>query len=236
MKTFKTLFRAGLLTGFLLVVLMSTQGCVSLTQQQFREAETGILEHESIAILRRKYNRRNETEESFIDCLFEQTSSKEGAIKVISDREFVDALFPWMENRTAPRKVEDMSSLYENELVRDKLEALDTRYIVWVDGTTQRTDQSGSVQCAVATGGVPACFGFLTWEADSSYEATVWDVSRGIVAGRISAESKGVSFVPAIIVPIPFIARTQASACISLATQLKGFIAGNDATDDNAEN
>ena len=222
--TFRTLILSGVLfVGFLLL-----PGCVSMTQQQFREADTGIEEGEVIAILRRKYRTRNETEESFIDCLTKETASGKGAIEVMADKEFVNALFPWFENRTAPRNIEQMAKVFENDNIRETLENIDARYIVWVDGTTQRTDQSGSVQCAVATGGIPACFGFLTWEAGSNYEATIWDIERGITAGRLSAEAKGMSFVPAIVVPLPFVARTQQRACNSLAAQLKDFIAGKD--------
>ena len=38
---------------------------------------------------------------------------------------------------------------------------------------------------------------------------------------RISAEAEGTSYMPAIVVPIPLIARVQASACDGLATQLQ---------------
>ncbi|MDE0251432.1 MAG: hypothetical protein OXI36_00440 [Gammaproteobacteria bacterium] len=228
MKLLQTTFRTIVLVGVFFLGYLVLPGCVSITQQQFREADTGIEEGEVIAILRRKSNTRNETEESFIECLTEKTSSGQGAIEVMSDREFVDALFPWFEPRSAPRNVDEMPRYFENENIRETLEQIDARYIVWVNGTTQRTDQSGSVQCAVATGGIPACFGFLTWEAGSDYEATIWDIDRGITVGRLSAESKGMSFVPAIVVPIPFVARTQASACASLAEQLKDFIAGKD--------
>jgi len=68
------------------------------------------------------------------------------------------------------------------------------------------------------------CFGFLTWEKDSSYEASVWDAHTAKTAGRVSSDAAGTSYMPAIVVPIPIIARVQNSACSSLADQLKQFV------------
>ncbi len=200
-------------------------GCVSNTLQQIREADTGILAHESIAVLSRKDTRRDQTETAFIDCLVDKTASGSKSVNVISNEEFVDQFFPWFEPRTAPLEVSDMKNVLKQEKISQKLDEINLRYIVWVDGTTERTDQGGTVHCAVATGGVPACFGFLTWEAGSSYEANVWDIREGVSAGKISSEAKGMSFVPAIIVPLPFIARTQAHACVAMSKQLKEFLA-----------
>lgn len=64
----------------------------------------------------------------------------------------------------------------------------------------------------------------MWWEKDSSYEASIWDLKRARSVGLISAEASGTSYLPAIIVPIPLIARTQAAACDGLAEQLKGFL------------
>ena len=97
------------------------------------------------------------------------------------------------------------------------------KYLVWIEGSTRRTDSGGSLTCTV-TAGAAGCFGFLTWENDSSYEASVWDVKTGKTAGRISSEAVGTSYMPAIIIPIPLIARVRSSACSSLAGQLKSFV------------
>ena len=213
-----------LLSACVLTTLVLTSGCVSTTLQEVREASTGIASHETVAVLGRKDQRRDMTETAFVDCVIDKTSSGKKAVTVISNDEFIDEFFPWFEPSTAPLDVSDMKTIMKNENVAKKLDDLNVRYMVWVDGTTERTDQSGTVQCAVATGGVPACFGFLTWEAGSNYEATVWDIEQGVSAGKVSSESKGMSFVPAIIVPLPFIARTQVHACTSMAKQLKEFI------------
>ena len=204
--------------------MLALQGCVSTTQEEFREADTGIGEGEVIAILRRISISQDDTEQDFLDCFVQKTSKGRDGFEVVSNQVFVDALYPWFEPLIAPNNVEDMAVLSQRNKIRERLESMGIRYIVWVDGATKRINQNGSVQCAVATGGIPACFGFLSWRAESLYEAIIWDVERKISVGKLSAESKGMSFVPAVVIPIPFIARTQSSACASLADQLKAFI------------
>ena len=217
-------FRKVCLIFVVLLGFLSVQGCVSTTQEEIRQADTGIGEDEVIAILRRARLSGDETEQDFLDCVVARTSNGSDGLEVISNQAFVDALYPWFEWRTAPNDVRDMEQYSRIDKIKHRLETMGVRYIVWIDGITKRENQNGSVQCAVATGGIPACFGFLSWRAESLYEAVIWDIERGISVGKLSAESKGMSFVPAIVIPIPFIARTQSSACASLANQLKDFI------------
>ena len=83
----------------------------------------------------------------------------------------------------------------------------------------------GSAQAAGPTGG--ACFGLTWWENLSAYKATIWDLDAGISTGTVSTSVNGTSVIPALIIPVPFIARTQAAACKGLSKQLKTFIAGS---------
>tara|TARA_B100000609_G_C17096952_1_gene372441 strand:+ start:169 stop:489 length:321 start_codon:yes stop_codon:yes gene_type:complete len=99
------------------------------------------------------------------------------------------------------------------------------KYIVWLDGNTDRAGGGGTMSCALGPGGA-GCFGFAWWQNDSKYEATVWDIENSRNEGNISADYSGTSFLPAIVVPIPLFARTQSKACKGLSDQLKIFLAG----------
>ena len=77
--------------------------------------------------------------------------------------------------------------------------------------------------CALFTPGGGGCFGFLTWENDASYEATIWDAKNKTVAGKVSSDAAGTSYMPALILPIPLVARVQSNACFGLADQLDTF-------------
>ena len=62
--------------------------------------------------------------------------------------------------------------------------------------------------CGMSPGSA-GCFGFLTWENDASYEASVWDTQEQRAAGRLSSDAAGTSYMPALVVPIPIIARCK---------------------------
>ncbi len=107
--------------------------------------------------------------------------------------------------------------------VADVVKDLGVRYIVWLDGDTETVAQGGSLSCAAGPGG-GGCFGFAWWQKDADYEASVWDLDGYETAGTVTADVSGTSFLPALVVPIPLIARTQSAACKGLAQQLKAFI------------
>ncbi|MEM8769801.1 MAG: hypothetical protein AAGE43_20385 [Pseudomonadota bacterium] len=207
-----------------LLCLAPLFGCVSATVQQVREASTGLDASEAIVVLGRKDRpSADETERHFINCVGERMGKGGDGLNVISEAEFRDAVFPWFEPRTAPANTSDLPEIMSTPVVSKRLRELGLRDLVWVDGSTVRTDSAGSMTCSITTAG-GGCFGFLTWENDSSYEATVWDVRSGQAVGRVSSDAVGTSYVPAVVVPVPLIARVQNSACNSLSNQLKTFI------------
>ena len=210
--------------AFVLIATYWLTGCVNTTIQEVREANTSLGSTESIVILSRKHKTSGETENDFVSCVSGKTGSGEDGLSVMSERAFMDELFPWFEPRTAPINMKDLTDVISRPLISEKIRAVGVRYLVWVEGTTQRSEESGALQCTVVSGGIPACFGFLSWESGSDYEASIWDINRGINVGKVSSEASGTSIVPALVVPIPFIARVQNQACISLAEQLKTFI------------
>jgi len=146
-------------------------------------------------------------------------------ISVVPEQEFVDALFPWFEPRTAPLRTEDLERLMSEQMVAEKIAEFGIRYIVWVDGFTETSGRTGSISCAIGPGG-GGCFGFGSWEDDSNFDARIWDVAQLSSVGTISADATGQSYLPAIVIPIPLIARVEANACSSLADQLKVFVKG----------
>ena len=214
---------AGAIAG-VIVITGTMTGCVTATVQEVREASTGINAGESVVILGRKHKTRGETETGFVSCVSEHIAVGQGAIEIMSEQDFQDAIFPWFEPRTAPLNVADLAGVISRPLVSERIQEIGVRYLVWIEGTTVRSAESGTVNCTMVSGGIPACFGFLSWENDSNYEASVWDVQNGIHVGRVSSEAMGTSFVPAVVIPIPIIARVRQSACTSLSDQLKSFL------------
>ena len=209
----------------LLLMLMSLSACVTARIEDNRVGNTGINDGEGIVILAKSYHLGNDTETDFIKCVSSTISKGSTAIRVLPTNTFKDLLFPWFEPRTAPADTKSLANLLTRSQVRDVFQNQNLRYIVWLDGNTDSSGGGGSMSCAIGPSG-GGCFGFAWWQNDSKYEATVWDVQDTKNEGNISAEYSGTSFMPAIVVPIPLFARTQAKACKGLANQLKIFIAG----------
>jgi hypothetical protein len=213
-----------LLSASILLTLFVS--CTSTTVDEFRQGETGIESDESVVILGRRQASDYETRSEFISCVGEGMNRGENAINVVPEQEFVDAMFPWFEPRTAPLRTQDLERLMAEDVIAEKMNDFGIRYIVWVDGSTVQSGRSGSLTCAVGPGG-GGCFGFGTWEDDSNFDARIWDVGGLTSVGTINADATGQSYIPAFFVPIPLIARVEANACQRLANQLKQFVNGS---------
>ena len=88
----------------LLVVLPAAMiaACTTARVEDVRVTSTGIQEGEGVVIMARSYHLGNETETKFIDCVGSAISRGSSGLRVVPNTEFVDALFPWFEPRTAP--------------------------------------------------------------------------------------------------------------------------------------
>lgn len=209
-----------------LVFLATLSACTSTTVDEFRSAETGIESYESVVILGRRQASNYETRSEFVECVGDRMARGDGAISVVPEQEFIDAMFPWFEPRTAPLRTQDLELLMAEDVVAAKMNEYGIRYIVWVDGFTETTDRAGSISCTIGPGG-GGCFGFGTWEDDANFDARVWDVGSLTNVGTINTDATGQSYLPALVIPIPLIARVEANACSRLASQLKLFVQGS---------
>jgi hypothetical protein len=204
-------------------------GCVSTRVEHSKNSRTGIAAHESVAVLARSYHKGNNTESSFLDCVADELDEGKQGMRVMGSDQFLDALFPWFEPRTMPQDVASLPTVLARPGVANAIEQAGVRYVVWVDGKTETTSEGGALSCAASTVG-GGCFGLLWWENDGAYEASVWDLRNAVAAGEVSSDAHGTSMVPAIVIPVPLIARTQTAACKNLADELKTFIRSEGAT------
>ncbi|WP_317933437.1 hypothetical protein [Halioxenophilus sp. WMMB6] len=209
-----------------LPLLMLAGGCTTITIDEHRIAPNYIEidDNQSVVVLGRRHSSDYETEPDLVDCVGDVLASGSSGLTVVPEQKFVDALYPWFEPRTAPMHVGDLKRYLQSPEIASAMDTYKVRYIIWIDGNTETTDSSGSIGCSITVGGA-GCFGFGTWEKESDYEAEVWDYQKLETEGQISADASGTSYMPAVIVPIPIIARVQTSACKGLGEQLKGFFA-----------
>jgi hypothetical protein len=213
-----------LLFSLCCVLLMSA--CTTTEIDEFRQGATSIGSDDSIVILGRRQNNNYETEGSFVNCVANVVGSGQNGISVVPEQEFLDAMFPFFEPRTAPMRTGHLKELMDLEVAAERMDEFGIQYIVWLDGITQRSQQAGSISCTIGPGG-GGCFGFGTWQDDSNFEAEIWDMKTLDTVGSISTDAMGQSYMPALVVPIPLIARVEANACSGLGNQLKQFINGS---------
>lgn len=218
----QTNVRPFLLLSSALLYLFVLSGCTTVVIDEYRESESQLTSDGAVVVLGRRHSSDYETEPELVQCIGEILAQGDDGIKVVPEREFLDRLYPWFEPRTAPMNMRRLNRLVERQEVAQTIDNYNIHYIVWVDGKTETTDSSGSIGCSIGTGGA-GCFGFGTWDKESEYEASIWDYDKRRLSGKISAGATGTSYMPAVVVPIPLIARVQANACKGMGGQLRNF-------------
>ncbi len=206
----------------LIISSLLVMSCSTTRIDQEVNAAYSIKDGESIVVLSDSYHTGNKTENDFMDCLNRSLSKNQDQFNIISTTEFQNIFYPWFEPSTAPQNIEDLPKLLGKQIIKNKLDELEIKYLVKVTGETKTNASSGALSCAAGPGG-GGCFGFAWWDDTSSYEASVWDLSQETSVGNLSANVSGTSVIPAIVIPIPILARTQSNACEGLTQQIVGF-------------
>jgi hypothetical protein len=196
---------------------------VTARLEPYKQTDAVIAEGEHIVVLARKQHSTHEAEEDFVQCISEGLADGKNGLDVHSSKDFEDRMYPWFEPSTAPLSTEDLTVLLARPGVLDRVKSTGVRYVVWVDGSTDRVASGGGITCAAGVGGA-GCMGLAWWEDDSRYDLTVWDVEEVESEGTIYADYKGRSVMPAIVIPIPLITRPQNHACKGLTDQLRQFL------------
>jgi len=205
------------------LVLIILSGCSATTTiDEYRPTDQPIFlnSDEKVVILGRRDAGHYETDREFIECVGKKVTS--GKVKVLPEQQFIDAIYPWFEPRTAPKGLPRLKRLMQQRSIKAKVDALSIRYLVWLDGSTETTGQGGSMSCAIGPGG-GGCLGFAQWDKLSVYEATVWDLEELVEKGRLRVDSEGTSYLIGAVAPIPLLTPVKNDACNSLGNQLKSF-------------
>ena len=206
------------------LVMALTAGCgVTSRLEPYKQTSAVIQDGEQVVVLARKHHASHETEHDFVQCVSEALGDSDRNILVHDSTQFENMMYPWFEPSTAPLSTADLSELLDRPGVMARVRDTGVRFVVWLDGSTDRVASGGGITCAAGVGGA-GCMGLAWWEDDSRYDATVWDIQELSSAGTIHADVRGRSVMPAIIVPLPFIARPQAHACRGLTEQLEQFL------------
>lgn len=225
-------------------------GCMTAKTEELRQAPTKISANQTVVIVAKPHLEGVGTEQKFLDCVERElvgqpfsagvseadqkgkaveprSSIPNSPFQLFAGRRFMDSFYPWLEPSTAPADASGFVGFLKRPGVADRVRDLNVRYLVWIDGTTRKTEGGGGYSCFIAPGGA-GCLGLGWWEKQSDYEATVWDLESGISAGTVSTDIRGRSVMIGVIAPIPLVSPVQNTACNRLAGQLKQFLTGTD--------
>ena len=211
--------------NILLLLIITAVGCSTTRIDEEVNTAFTISGDESIVLLSNSYHTGNQTELDFMDCLNNSILKKQDTFEIIPTRQFQNLFYPWFEPSTAPQSIEDLPKILGNELIKEKLSVMKIKYLIKITGETKTNASSGALSCAAGPGG-GGCFGFAWWDDTSAYNASVWSLSQETSVGNVSANVTGTSMIPAIIIPIPILARTQSNACDGLSEQIVNFFSG----------
>ena len=209
-------------TTLMLLALFVLAGCGSMTTvDEYRPTtEPMVLEDsEKVAVLGRRDAGHYVTDRSFIECLVKRM--EDSSFEVMPEQEFVDALFPWFEPRTAPKHLRRLQRIMQEPSVRAKVEEKKIGYLVWLDGEVETEGVNGAMTCGMMP--TAGCFGFTSWDKTVMFEAIVWDMNDLTEEARIRVDSEGTSYVIGIVAPIPLLTRAENQACVGMGDQLRSY-------------
>jgi len=214
-------------TGLIIFGYITLLGCKSHTVIDRHEEASAIIKRgDSVVLLGRKTSLAESEDHGFVACVVDTLEAQNKTLGIIRENEFVDAMYPWFESSTAPVNVSMLGEIFENTAVRERFDQLAIKYLIWIQGRTETLDSVGGVACSIGLGG-GGCFGFKSWDDEADYVATIWDMHTQADAGRIGARTNGTSYVPAVIVPLPLLARVKHKACDAMAEQIADYLIPN---------
>jgi hypothetical protein len=209
------------------LALLGVAGCSTTTtidEYRSSDEQLQVASGGRVVLLGRRDAGHYETDAEFVECVGDKLRSS--TLAVMPEQTFMDALYPWLEPRTAPKGLLRMRRLIQEPQVAKVIADQAIRYFVWLDGSTETLDKGGSISCAAGPGGA-GCFGFAKWDKASIYEAIVWDLSDFTEVARVRVDSEGTSYLIGAVAPIPLLTPVKSDACKSLGKQLKAlFVSG----------
>ena len=94
-------------------------GCMATTtSDEFRPSTEQIVvkEGERVVILGRRDAGHYETDRDFIECVGSKIESSD--ITVFPEQDFIDAIYPWFEPRTAPKRLARLRRLMDRSNIK----------------------------------------------------------------------------------------------------------------------
>jgi len=162
----------------------------------------------------------------FAECVKEKLKEDLQYLKFIPGDKFREAMFPWFEPKTAPKKIEEISALLTKPLVKNRIESLGVELLIYMHGYTKTYDPS--------SGGDVIGFG-ISGTRETDIRTTLWDLKEIVRVGDTDISFKGtiaggITIIPPFVFIIP--AFTERNACNETAKRISNCLKGKDSSTD----
>ena len=154
-------------------------------------------------------------------CLLKKIADDCPQTRLVSEDGVRDAFFPLMEPGTQPETAEAFAALLARADVKGRLQKrLD--FLIAFSGGTEK-DVRGGVLCGAGYGG-GGCFGLAWINKETRIDVVIWDIDHAESVEAPTTLVEGTTWVPALLLPIPIVAITEAEACSDMGRQIVDFI------------
>jgi hypothetical protein len=209
---------------FVVFSLVSLIACVAPTTQTLQiDAESYDLSEGSYVIF--PLDSSSAEDKKFAHCV-EKSILRIGSTEsnLIRHNVFQDHLMPWFENTRMPKTVEELETALNRPLVRERIDSLSIRYLVYLSYNETYNEEIPALFCGGGYGGA-GCLGLGSFERESNAAAIVWDLKSASRVSELRATATGTTTMAGIIIPFGFVALTEKDACRKMSTGLASYFA-----------
>ena len=205
---------------FVLGFLIFAGGCTVSKVQNVEKSFSGDVSAQTVAVFPTRQGSAN-----LADCVRTDMHRANSNLRFMDPQEFRDALYPWFEPGTAPRKTDDLVLLLHRPLVREKIAQLGLRYVISIGGATTAHDWEHHLE---GGGGYPGAFvvlGYGKKVRDTNIAALIWDLEEPTSSTNLSSAKSDASYYLCCMIPFFYIPSTAEShACKEMGEEIVQFV------------
>jgi len=223
---------------FLLLIVLAASGCSTVTYikgSDIVEDETqppaGIVpgEYQNAAsiiflgedVLPLKGESYVSMDDDIVSCLENRIKKHNPDQALTPYYKFVNTMFPDLSDWEVPREPESFSTLLADEKFYKDVLSWDVRYLIFVSGSTRRTNDSGGWFCVELDF---LCAAYASWDVKTRLTASILDLhQKETVIDDLENISEGTSwwgFIHPIPIPIWYSSSAESNACEDIGNRL----------------
>lgn len=164
------------------------------------------------------------TAREMVDCVHRALRDTRPEVRLVPVEDFLRAAFPGLSAVETPLSPESLVELLRADDWRTHLLSAGVRYLVVLRGGTIQPKPWGDVSCVAIYGGA-GCFGYLQWERDSQFGASIFDLKNATAQGEVDVKVSGRPwFLVVGIFPLGAPSFTEGWACNKLGSGVARFL------------